>query len=91
MADTLMDEVKIERRKKTAVIDCDVHVTMKSGDMWFQYLAEEWHDYHRTIGGRGRIGSAYPRAVPNAARHDAWPPSGPPGSDLDFFARAIAG
>ncbi len=85
MADTLIAEVGIERREKTAVIDCDVHVTMKSGDMWFQYLAEEWHDYHRTIGGRGRIGSAYPRAVPNAARHDAWPPSGPPGSDLAFL------
>lgn len=83
MADTLM--VEVDRREKLAVIDCDIHVAMASGDVWFKYLPEVWHAYHRTIGGRGRVGSAYPRAVPNAARHDSYPPSGPPGSDLAFM------
>ena len=38
------------------------------------------------FGLRGHLGSFYPRALMNAARHDAWPPSGlPAGSDLDFM------
>ena len=54
MAATLMAEV--ETRRRTAVIDCDIHVTMKSGDVWFRYLPNTWHEYHRTIGGHGRMG-----------------------------------
>ena len=35
------------------------------------------------LGNRGFAGSYYPRANPNAARTDAWPPNGlPPGSEL---------
>ena len=91
MATTVLEapEVGAGERKKLAVIDCDIHNTMSSGDVWLKYLPEQWQAYHRKIGGRGRLGSGYPRAVPNAARHDSFPPSGPPGSDLAFMQEQL--
>ena len=91
MADTLIAEVGIERREKTAVIDCDVHVTMKSGDMWFQYLAEEWHDYHRDYwrSRAHRVGVSPRCAKCRAPRCMA--AFGTAGIRFGFFARAIAG
>ena len=39
---------------------------------------------------RGLYGGSYPRFHRNAARTDAWPPSGrPPGTDLDFMRRQL--
>jgi predicted TIM-barrel fold metal-dependent hydrolase len=76
---------KLDKPKKNAVIDCDIHNAMTSGNVWYDFLPKEWHDYHRQIGGRSRMGSAYPRAMKSAARHDSWPPSGPPGSDMDML------
>jgi hypothetical protein len=59
---------------------------MASDDVLYRYLPARWRRHHETIGMRGQYGGAYPRAMPNAARHDAWPPGGgPPGSDLDFL------
>src|ERR1043166_4216409 len=70
---------------RRAVIDCDIHPALKSPTALHPYLPERWRTHHDTIGDRGFAGAYYPRANPNAARADAWPPSGlPPGSDLDF-------
>src|ERR1051326_822439 len=67
-----------------AVIDCDIHRALKSAKALHPYLSERWRRHRDTIGDRGFAGSYYPRANPNAARTDAWPPNGlPPGSDLD--------
>lgn len=74
------------RRTSISVIDGDIHNAMPSDEVLLKYLAPEWHAYHKTNGRRGHIGSHYPRAVPNAARLDSWPPSGlGPGADLGFL------
>ncbi len=79
-----------KRPIKLAVIDTDIHVAMPSPETVLQYLPKRWHRHHEMVGMRGHIGSAYPRIVPNAARHDAWPPTGgPPGSDLDFLREQL--
>ena len=78
------------RLKQTAMIDCDIHNTPKSPDAIAQYLPDRWKEHCRKYSSRNYTGSYYPRAVPNAARHDSWPPSGlPPGSDLDFMREQL--
>lgn len=73
-------------REKVPVIDCDIHNNLPSQEALLPYLSERWRKHHKTFGMRGHVGSAYPRAMPNAARHDSWPPSGlPPGADLPFM------
>ncbi len=78
------------RPQKVAVIDTDIHVTMPSPKTVLRYLPKRWHKHHEIVGGRGIGGPGYPRIVPNAARHDSWPPNGgPPGSDLDFLREQL--
>lgn len=77
-------------REKLAVIDCDIHNAMPNDKTLFKYLSARWRRHYETIGLRGHVGSAYPRAMKNAARHDSWPPSGlPPGGDLPFMQRQL--
>ncbi len=79
-----------QRRAKLPVIDCDIHPSLKSPSALHPYLSERWQRHHDTIGGTGFWGSYYPRANLNAARTDAWPPSGlPPGADLDFMREQL--
>lgn len=74
------------RPPKMPVIDCDIHNALPSQKALLPYLPDHWRRHHEMIGMRGHYGSYYPRAMKNAARHDAWPPSGhPPGSDLGFM------
>ena len=83
------------RKAKLAVIDTDIHNFDVYEDPVFNevitnYLAQEWQEYHKMIGMRGHYGGGYPRAQPNAARTDAWPPSGrPPGTDLEFMREQL--
>ena len=82
-------------KTKLAVIDTDIHNFDVYEDPVFNevitnYLAQEWQEYHKMIGMRGHYGGGYPRAQPNAARTDAWPPSGrPPGTDLEFMREQL--
>ena len=86
MVTTHEQRPRTEQRTKMAVIDCDIHPALKSPKALHPYLSERWRRHRDTIGDRGFAGSYYPRANPNAARTDAWPPNGlPPGSDLDFM------
>ncbi|MCC9076446.1 amidohydrolase family protein [Litorilinea aerophila] len=74
------------QRVQTPVIDCDIHNAFPSNETLYKYLPARWRRHHETIGLRGHYGGHYPRAMKNAARHDAWPPNGlPPGSDLAFM------
>ena len=83
---TTLTEPTTRRQSKLSVIDCDIHPALKSPKALHPYLSERWRRHRDTIGDRGFAGSYYPRANPNAARTDAWPPNGlPPGSDLDFM------
>ena len=77
------------RREKLAVIDCDIHAAMPNDATLFKYLPTRWQRHHETFGMRGHVGGAYPRAVPNAARLDSWPPNGVPGGDLDFMRQQL--
>jgi predicted TIM-barrel fold metal-dependent hydrolase len=86
MVTTLQQSPMTRPRSKLAVIDCDIHPALKSPKTLDPYLSDRWRHHRDTIGDRGFAGSYYPRANPNAARTDAWPPSGlPPGADLDFM------
>jgi predicted TIM-barrel fold metal-dependent hydrolase len=73
-----------------AIADCDVHVV--PGDQkkeLFPFLEKRWQDYMSTYGLRPRqgfaSGPAYPKGQPDAARRDAYPPGGKPGSSLSFM------
>jgi predicted TIM-barrel fold metal-dependent hydrolase len=82
---TTLQQPATHRRTNLSVIDCDIHPALKSPKALHPYLSERWRRHRDTIGDRGFGGAYYPRANPNAARTDAWPPNGlPPGSDLDF-------
>jgi len=77
-------------RTRVAVIDCDIHNALPSEKTLSTFLPERWRRHHELFGGRGHSGSYYPRANPNAARSDSWPPSGaPPGSDLQFLREQL--
>ncbi len=76
-------------RTAPAVIDCDIHVAPASAAALRAFLPERWRGYHERFGSRG-FTAGYPRVSPNAARHDAWPPTGgPPGSDLPFLREQL--
>src|SRR5919201_675699 len=73
----------------TGVVDCDIHNQAASLSVLKPYLAEGPRRRLERFGSRSRHGLAqgypYPKATPNAARVDAWPPDGgPPGSNLGF-------
>lgn len=78
-------------RVKPAIIDVDIHPKSSLEDLR-PFLSNRWWDYLQTYGNRSRHGYVkgfpFPKAQPQAARRDAWPPDGGlPGSDLDFMRR----
>lgn len=90
MAMTVVGNEKESKQQKFSVIDCDIHNAIPSSDTLQKYMPKRWLEHHKTIGGRSRAGVSYPRVYPNAARRDAWPPSGlPPGSDLGFMQEQL--
>ncbi len=78
-------------RQASALVDCDIHPALKSSADLKPYLSPRWWDYLQTYGLRSRHGFAkgtpFPKIAPGAARRDAWPDSGPPGSDLELMRR----
>lgn len=80
-----------QTQTKTTIIDCDIHNTMPSDKTLAKYLPERWRRYLEGFGLSFYYqGAYYPRVYPNAARTDAWPPSGLiPGSDLEFMRQQL--
>ncbi|MGN6565187.1 MAG: amidohydrolase family protein [Thermomicrobiales bacterium] len=76
-------------RTRTPLIDCDIHNAPSSPAALRAYLPARWRAYHERFGVRGYAGGYYPKANPNAARADAWPPEGPPGSSLPFLREQL--
>ena len=76
---------------RVSIIDCDIHNAVPGLKALLPYLPERWRQHARTIGMRGRTALAdgydYPKGAVAAARVDAWPESGPPGSDLGLMQR----
>jgi uncharacterized protein len=75
---------------RTAIADCDMHLGWASMRDLYPWLSTRWQQHLETYGSAHRTGAQdglpnYPKAQPNSARRDAWPPSGkPPGTDLEF-------
>src|SRR5260370_31058496 len=75
------------RRPATPIIDCDIHNTLADDAVVAPFLSARWRRHLENYSIRFYYtGAFYPRLNPNAARTDAWPPSGQiPGSDLGFL------
>lgn len=85
MAQTITRRAE-QPRSGLAIVDCDIHPAPASNATLLEYLPERWHHRYETFGGQYYPGSYYPRNTPQAARMDAWPPSGvPAGADLPFL------
>ena len=67
---------------KTAVIDCDVHITPASVQTLFPYLPDNWREYINQSAFRGPADTSYPPNIPTSIRPGAKPEKGPPGADL---------
>lgn len=89
--DTRPDASRTTRsNQKLSVIDCDIHPLAQTPGEITQFLPVRWQEYVETWGGFYRQALAntlsHPRIAPDVARHDAYPPKGPPGSDLAFMS-----
>jgi len=74
--------------REQELIDCDIHHMLPSARAVLPYLSERWGRYHERFGLRQVLETQYWVTTTHvqAARVDAFPPSGlPPGSDLDFL------
>jgi predicted TIM-barrel fold metal-dependent hydrolase len=83
------------RAQKTryGIVDCDIHPKLTYDEMR-PYLSNQWWSHLQTYGLRPRHGFAktypMPKITPQAARRDAWPPTGGlPGSDLAFLQQQL--
>ena len=77
--------VEVASSAAASLIDCDVHNYPNSIDDLMPFLSVRWQAYVRQSGFSGPPGPTYPKGFAQAARRDAWPPSGlRPGSDPDF-------
>jgi len=93
MAEAAVSKESRASTPQVSIIDCDIHNAVPGLEALFPYLSEHWRQHARTIGVRGRTALAegfdYPRGTVNACRVDAWPASGPPGSDLALMQRQL--
>ena len=78
-------------RSLPAIVDCDIHNTIASDAALAPFMPERWRRHLEKYSIRFYYtGAFYPRLNPNAARTDAWPPSGLiPGSDLGFMREQL--
>ena len=77
--------VEVASSADVSLIDCDVHNYPNSIDDLMPFLSARWQAYVRQSGFSGPPGPTYPKGFAQAARRDAWPPSGlRPGGDPDF-------
>src|ERR1700744_3513355 len=77
---------------KIAIADCDIHPARATKSELYPYLAKRWHEHlqpYQAPPYQGRLeGPPYPKAQPNAARRDAYPPEGgQQGSSLSFMQK----
>ena len=81
------------QKTRYGIVDCDIHPKLQIEEMP-PHLSNQWWAYLQTYGLRPRHGftKSYPmpKITPQAARRDAWPPSGGlPGSDLGFMREQL--
>jgi uncharacterized protein len=80
-------------QSKLATADCDIHPQRHTDKDLHPFLEKRWIEHMQMFGARPRqayqAGPAYPKGQPNAARRDAWPPGGKPGSSLPFLREQL--
>jgi hypothetical protein len=79
-------------RTTTDLVDADIHHTLPSQAALRPYLSSRWQRYHERFGLRQVLETQYWVTTTHvqAARVDAFPPSGlPPGGDLDFMREQL--
>ena len=80
-------------KSQAGIADCDIHPVLPSIEVLRPFMTAQWWQYLQTYGTSLRQGhqagvNPYPKAQPNAARRDSWPPGGgAPGTDLDFLRK----
>ena len=74
---------------QTALIDCDVHITVPNVEALFPYLPAHWVEHVKQSRFKGPIEEYYPPASQVAARPDSTPPDGPPGSSIDLLRTQV--
>lgn len=71
------------------IVDTDIHSAIEEETLR-RFLSPYWRSHYDSFGRIGYTGSLMPRAMPNAARHDAWPPDGQvPGASLEFLQHQL--
>lgn len=71
-----------------ALVDCDVHQTVRTLRDLYPYLSAHWRAYIEETGFKGLPNAPYPKVVGGGERQDARPPDGgPAGSDLALLQR----
>src|SRR6201992_2101318 len=85
-------EVETKVAAKVAIADCDIHPARATKQELFPFLAKRWHEHvavYQEHAYQGMMeGPPYPKAQPNAARRDAYPPEGGmQGSSLSFMQK----
>lgn len=84
-------KIELARKTKFPVADCDIHPVPNTLRDLYPYLEKRWRDHLESFGARRRQGiyqgPIYPKGQPEAARRDAWPPGGRPGSRLDLMQK----
>jgi uncharacterized protein len=79
-------------RPAAELVDCDIHHTLPSQAALNPYLSQRWQRHHERYGLRQALETQYWVTTTHvqAARVDAFPPSGlPPGADLDFMREQL--
>ncbi|HEX3814840.1 MAG TPA: amidohydrolase family protein [Mycobacteriales bacterium] len=76
--------------RDTAVIDSDIHITLRSLTSLHPYLERRWRDYLIESGTGSLESNLYPKGTSLAAAPEFTPPSGDvPGSDLNTLRTAL--
>lgn len=85
------DRIAADARNARMIADCDIHPTPNTTRDLYPWLDQRWRSHVETFGALRRqgvqTGPAYPKGQPEAARRDAWPEGGRPGSSLPFMQR----
>ena len=87
VADTERREAARRSRAPGPIFDTDIHNYLPNPGTIREYLPQRWREYHESFGARNPNSIAFFPTRPRnmAARADAWPESGAPGSDLDLM------
>jgi predicted TIM-barrel fold metal-dependent hydrolase len=82
---------EVTAAQRLMIVDCDIHPAYRTPAELFPFLSARWREHMTTFGEHLRQGLsgqlAWPRMMALGMRVDAFPPDGPPGSDLELMRR----